>query len=68
MEANDQPRFEFAGEPASLGAARNVVRGFLSANGWADREIDAVERFQPARLNTVVIGDENSHGLPLFAP
>lgn len=40
MEANDQPRFEFAGEPASLGAARNVVRGFLSANGWADREID----------------------------
>ena len=34
------PRFEFAAEAASLSAARNVVRGFLSANGWADKELD----------------------------
>ena len=46
--ANDaNPRFRFDGEPASLGAARNVVRGFLTANGWADKEIDI----------TIVVGE-----------
>ena len=44
---NTQPNFKFAGEPASLGAARNVVRGYLSANGWADKEIDV----------TIVVGE-----------
>ncbi len=40
MTDSSTPLFEFSGKAASLGAARNVVRGFLAANGWANRELD----------------------------
>ena len=40
MSPLTSPRFEFAAEAVNLSAARNVVRGFLSANGWANKELD----------------------------
>lgn len=33
-------QFQFAAMPEQLSAARNCIRGFLVANGWADKELD----------------------------
>ena len=33
-------QFQFSAMPEQLSAARNCIRGFLVANGWADKELD----------------------------
>lgn len=58
--------FQFTAIPEQLSAARNCIRGFLTAQGWADKELDVNIAAGEIMQNIIRYGFDGGDAAGLF--